>query len=128
MLLGDAAHAIVPFYGQGANASFEDVESLVDALASNPDDLDAMDESVPFTKSTLDNLLGVQSDEANFRHYFEHFSKAQKARTFLRPGRPGGRPRRPGRRGRPGKPGKPGRPGRPGRPGKPGRPGRPRRP
>jgi kynurenine 3-monooxygenase len=25
VLLGDAAHAIVPFYGQGMNASFEDV-------------------------------------------------------------------------------------------------------
>jgi kynurenine 3-monooxygenase len=24
VLLGDAAHAVVPFYGQGANASFED--------------------------------------------------------------------------------------------------------
>lgn len=31
-LLGDAAHAIVPFYGQGANASFEDCEALVDCL------------------------------------------------------------------------------------------------
>lgn len=31
-LLGDAAHAIVPFYGQGANASFEDCEALIDAL------------------------------------------------------------------------------------------------
>merc|ERR1712174_67094 len=28
--------------------------------AMNPDDLDAMDESVPFTKNTLDNLLGNQ--------------------------------------------------------------------
>ena len=28
MLLGDAAHAIVPFYGQGMNASFEDVVEL----------------------------------------------------------------------------------------------------
>ena len=35
-LLGDAAHAIVPFYGQGANASFEDCESLADALANEP--------------------------------------------------------------------------------------------
>jgi len=35
-LLGDAAHAIVPFYGQGANASFEDCEALVDALAAKP--------------------------------------------------------------------------------------------
>lgn len=41
VLLGDAAHAIVPFYGQGANASFEDVEALVDALATHPDDLEA---------------------------------------------------------------------------------------
>ncbi len=28
LLLGDAAHAIVPFYGQGMNASFEDVSVL----------------------------------------------------------------------------------------------------
>jgi kynurenine 3-monooxygenase len=35
-LLGDAAHAIVPFYGQGANASFEDCEALADALAQEP--------------------------------------------------------------------------------------------
>jgi kynurenine 3-monooxygenase len=41
VLLGDAAHAIVPFYGQGANASFEDVEGLVSALAAHPTDLDA---------------------------------------------------------------------------------------
>ncbi|MFM7259242.1 MAG: FAD-dependent oxidoreductase [bacterium] len=33
-LLGDAAHAIVPFYGQGANASFEDCEALADALGA----------------------------------------------------------------------------------------------
>jgi len=34
LLLGDAAHAIVPFYGQGMNASFEDVsvlDSMMDA-------------------------------------------------------------------------------------------------
>jgi kynurenine 3-monooxygenase len=28
LLLGDAAHAVVPFYGQGMNASFEDVGAL----------------------------------------------------------------------------------------------------
>ncbi len=31
-LLGDAAHAIVPFYGQGMNAAFEDVVCLADML------------------------------------------------------------------------------------------------
>ena len=34
LLLGDAAHAIVPFYGQGMNASFEDVVVL-DAVLDN---------------------------------------------------------------------------------------------
>jgi kynurenine 3-monooxygenase len=33
VLLGDAAHAVVPFYGQGANASFEDCLVLSDCLA-----------------------------------------------------------------------------------------------
>lgn len=32
LLLGDAAHAIVPFYGQGMNAGFEDVDILMHML------------------------------------------------------------------------------------------------
>lgn len=32
LLLGDAAHAIVPFYGQGMNAAFEDCAALIDCL------------------------------------------------------------------------------------------------
>jgi hypothetical protein len=48
--------------------------------AMNPDDLDAMDESVPFTKFTLDNLLGVVSNEETYRHYFDCFVQAQRAR------------------------------------------------
>ncbi len=38
LLMGDAAHAIVPFYGQGMNASFEDVrifDELLDKPAQN---------------------------------------------------------------------------------------------
>lgn len=41
-LIGDAAHAVVPFYGQGANASFEDCEALADALAANSTVADAL--------------------------------------------------------------------------------------
>lgn len=37
-LLGDAAHAIVPFYGQGMNAGFEDVRVLGDLLDEEPED------------------------------------------------------------------------------------------
>src|SRR5207302_4923463 len=32
LLLGDAAHAIVPFFGQGLNCGFEDCTSLVELL------------------------------------------------------------------------------------------------
>ncbi len=39
VLIGDAAHAIVPFYGQGMNASFEDVVWLDRALREHPDDI-----------------------------------------------------------------------------------------
>ena len=35
LLLGDAAHAVVPFYGQGMNCAFEDVRVL-DSLLSEP--------------------------------------------------------------------------------------------
>ncbi|MDC1067711.1 NAD(P)/FAD-dependent oxidoreductase [Candidatus Kapabacteria bacterium] len=35
-LLGDAAHAVVPFYGQGMNASFEDVGVLDDLINQDP--------------------------------------------------------------------------------------------
>ncbi|MEO9078762.1 MAG: NAD(P)/FAD-dependent oxidoreductase [Rhodanobacter sp.] len=38
LLIGDAAHAIVPFHGQGMNCGFEDTVVLSDLLAANPDD------------------------------------------------------------------------------------------
>jgi kynurenine 3-monooxygenase len=38
MLLGDAAHAIVPFYGQGMNTGFEDCTALGDILDSGVQD------------------------------------------------------------------------------------------
>jgi len=53
--------------------------------AMNPDDLDAMDESVPFTKSVLDNLLGVEHNEASYQHYFNCFLEAQNMRRIEGP-------------------------------------------
>lgn len=38
LLMGDAAHAIVPFYGQGMNASFEDVVEFDAVLKTNKGD------------------------------------------------------------------------------------------
>jgi kynurenine 3-monooxygenase len=37
-LVGDAAHAVVPFYGQGMNAAFEDCVVLDECLTEFPDD------------------------------------------------------------------------------------------
>jgi len=37
VLLGDAAHAMVPFHGQGMNCAFEDCVALADHLEASPD-------------------------------------------------------------------------------------------
>ena len=41
LIMGDAAHAIVPFYGQGMNASFEDVRVFDDLLDEHRGDWEA---------------------------------------------------------------------------------------
>ena len=43
-----------------------------------PRDLDAMDESVPFTKQLLDSLLGYQSSPEEYRYHFDCFIAAEK--------------------------------------------------
>jgi len=77
----DEAREVLRDHGAGLPFSkgFHLICQLVAAM--NPDDLDAMDESVPFTKTTLDNLLGVQHNEESYRHYFNCFQEAQHMRT-----------------------------------------------
>lgn len=41
VLVGDACHAVVPFYGQGANAAFEDCTILAAALVRHGEDVGA---------------------------------------------------------------------------------------
>lgn len=48
--------------------------------AINPDDLDAMDESVPFAKMTLDNLMGRRLTPEEYRYYFDANPYAQNYR------------------------------------------------
>jgi len=45
------------------------ISQLVSAI--NPNDLDAIDENVPFTKDTLDNLLGRVHSSSEYQYYFE---------------------------------------------------------
>lgn len=42
LLIGDAAHAIVPFYGQGMNAGFEDCRTLNALLSAHNDNWDVV--------------------------------------------------------------------------------------
>ena len=50
-------------------AGFYLVCHLVAAL--NPTDLDALDESVPFTKKTMEDLLGRELSPEEYARYFE---------------------------------------------------------
>ncbi len=71
VLIGDAAHAIVPFYGQGANAGFEDCLEFIECLRRNPGDLGAalahyQERRKPNTDAIADLAL------ANFNEMRDH--------------------------------------------------------
>lgn len=60
VLLGDAAHAVVPFYGQGANCALEDGPVLVDCVRRNPERLaDAFAEYTDLRKPHADALADL---------------------------------------------------------------------
>lgn len=71
LLLGDAAHAIVPFYGQGMNASFEDVLVFDDILEAGheswPEVFEAYESS---RKIDTDAIADLAVD--NFHEMKEH--------------------------------------------------------
>lgn len=55
---------------------------LVAALSP---DLDGIDEGIPFTKWTLDNLLGIQGTNEEYLAYFEAFCRAQASKSASSP-------------------------------------------
>lgn len=46
--------------------------------AISPDDIDALDENVPFTKYTLDELLGREHSPQEYRYYFDRNPHSRK--------------------------------------------------
>src|ERR1700719_290028 len=59
-LVGDAAHAVVPFYGQGMNAAFEDCVVLDECLAKFPDNRErALAEYFSLRKENADALADL---------------------------------------------------------------------
>jgi len=74
LLMGDAAHAIVPFYGQGMNASFEDVVEFDKVLDQNLENWEAVFETYETTRKkdtdaiadlAIDNFHEMKSHVAN---------------------------------------------------------------
>ena len=62
-LVGDAAHAVVPFYGQGMNAAFEDCVVLDECLAKFPDNRErAFAEYFARRKENADALADLAVD------------------------------------------------------------------
>jgi kynurenine 3-monooxygenase len=67
LILGDAAHAIVPFYGQGMNCGFEDCRVLNELLDEHHDDWDkVMPQFFETRKPAADAIL-----ELALRNYIE---------------------------------------------------------
>ena len=63
VLLGDACHAVVPFYGQGANASFEDCVVLDECLRDHAENLEqAFSEYDRRRKIHVDTLADLAID------------------------------------------------------------------
>jgi kynurenine 3-monooxygenase len=58
VLLGDAAHAMVPFHGQGMNCAFEDCLALVDALDQYDNWVDVIRE---FETQRMQNAAAIQA-------------------------------------------------------------------
>ncbi|MGH7130813.1 MAG: FAD-dependent monooxygenase [Phycisphaerales bacterium] len=57
VLVGDAAHAIVPFYGQGMNCGFEDCKCLAECLSRRGDDVvGALEEFQSLRKANADAI------------------------------------------------------------------------
>jgi kynurenine 3-monooxygenase len=63
ILVGDAAHAVVPFYGQGMNAAFEDCVVLDECLAEYPANRErAFEEYFFHRKENADALANLAVD------------------------------------------------------------------
>jgi len=87
LLLGDAAHAIVPFYGQGMNASFEDVVEFDKFLDTHEDEWENIfSEFEKSRKKDTDAIADLALD--NFVEMRDHianpiFQEKRKLETLL---------------------------------------------
>ncbi|WP_299275726.1 NAD(P)/FAD-dependent oxidoreductase [uncultured Psychroserpens sp.] len=67
LLMGDAAHAVVPFYGQGMNASFEDVTVLDGFIETYENDWETIFKSYQKARKADADAIGELAEE----NYYE---------------------------------------------------------
>ncbi len=62
LLLGDAAHAVVPFFGQGMNSGFEDITVLMDLLEKSKNRKSCFSEFSSMRKPDADAIADMSLD------------------------------------------------------------------
>lgn len=78
-LVGDSAHAIVPFYGQGMNAGFEDIYTLNQIVEKHGDDWEAIFQE--YQKERKPNADAIA--ELSYRNFIEMSSKTADPKFLL---------------------------------------------
>ncbi len=79
-LIGDACHAIVPFYGQGMNAGFEDISVLAELMSEYGDDWKKIFEQ--YQQQRKPNADAIA--ELSYRNFMEMSSKVADEKFLLR--------------------------------------------
>lgn len=81
LIMGDAAHAMVPFYAQGMNSSFEDVAEFIQVLEKHGDDIEKGKEEWKFIFDEFQNRR-IKNAEAICDLSLDNFEE-MKAHTGL---------------------------------------------
>jgi kynurenine 3-monooxygenase len=79
-LVGDSAHAIVPFYGQGMNAGFEDISVLINKMKEYGDDWQTIFEEYQTERKPNADAIA----ELSYRNFIEMSSKTADPMFLLR--------------------------------------------
>ncbi|MFK7813679.1 MAG: FAD-dependent oxidoreductase [Maribacter sp.] len=78
-LVGDSAHAVVPFYGQGMNAGFEDIYELNRIIEKHGDNWEAIFQE--YQKERKPNADAIA--ELSYRNFIEMSSKTADSKFLL---------------------------------------------
>ncbi|MBM1108042.1 FAD-dependent monooxygenase [Aurantibacter crassamenti] len=78
-LVGDSAHAVVPFYGQGMNAGFEDISVLNEMMLTHGDDWNSVFSN--YQEARKPNADAIA--ELSYRNFIEMSSKTSNPKFLL---------------------------------------------